>query len=504
MDVPAHLDGALFEAVQRGGTFDDSKTFVDSVPLTDPEEIRRRFEVRRDDSGFDLESFVEDHFRQPQTAASGVPTDADTVEEHVRRLWPLLVVEPASIAAKRGSLIRVPEPYVTPGGRFRELYYWDSYFTAEGLAACGNLERVEDLVENFAWLIKEYGHVPNANREYYRTRSQPPMFASLLGVLERECGFDAVEPHLRVLEREYEFWMDGRESLSAPSSSTRRVVTLADGTLNRYWDDAATPRPESYREDVALAERATDRDDADLFRDVRAACESGWDFSGRWCRGDDLTTIRTTDLVPVDLNATLYGVESSLARWFDAAGDDDRADRYAAAATSRADAVNEYCWDADAGFYFDYDVSADRRSETWTLAAISPLFFGLADDEQADAVADALESKFLREGGLVTTLSETGQQWDAPNGWAPLHWLAVIGLERYGHDDLAREIATRWVRLVEDVFDRTGKLVEKYNVCDTTLRAGGGEYPLQDGFGWTNGVTVALKERFDLEHPPTA
>jgi len=504
MDTLAHLDGALFEAVQRDGVFEDSKTFVDSVPQTAPDEICRQFESRRHDRGFDLRSFVEEHFRLPQTAASGVPTNADTVDEHVRQLWPLLVVEPASIAAERGSLIRVPEPYVTPGGRFRELYYWDSYFTAEGLAACGQLDRVENLVENFSWLISEYGRVPNANREYYRTRSQPPMFASLLEVLERERGFDAVEPYLPHLEREYEFWMDGRESLTDAAASSRRVVNLPEGTLNRYWDDAATPRPESYREDVALAERASERDAADLYRNVRAACESGWDFSGRWCRDDDLASIRTTELVPIDLNATLCGVEWSLAQWYDVADDADKAERYARAATDRADAVAEYCWDADAGFYFDYDVPAGRRSEKWTLAGVSPLFFGLADDEQAAAVADALESKFLREGGLVTTLTETGEQWDAPNGWAPLHWLAVIGLERYGHDDLAREIATRWIRLVDDVFERTGKLVEKYNVEDISLRAGGGEYPLQDGFGWTNGVTVALKERFGCERPAAA
>lgn len=503
MGGPAHLDGALFEAVQRDGVFEDSKTFVDSVPRTDPDEIRRRFEERRTDPGFDLQSFVEEHFRLPQTAASGVPTNADTVEEHVRQLWPLLVVESSSIAADRGSLIRLPEQHVTPGGRFRELYYWDSYFIAEGLAACGELDRVENLVENFAWLIAEYGRVPNANREYYRTRSQPPMFASLLGILERERGFDAVEPYLPQLEREYEFWMDGRESLTG-QSSTRRVVNLPAGTLNRYWDDAATPRPESYREDVALAERTSERDAADLHRNVRAACESGWDFSGRWFAGDDLGSIRTTELVPVDLNATLYGVERSLARWCEAAGDADAAAQYARAAEARTETVEEYCWDADAGFYFDYHAPGERRSDKWTLAAVSPLFFGLADDERAAAVADALESKFLREGGLVTTLSETGQQWDAPNGWAPLHWLAVIGLERYGHDDLAREIATRWIRLVDDVFERTGKVVEKYNVQNTSLRAGGGEYPLQDGFGWTNGVTMALKERFDCERPPPA
>ena len=128
-----------------------------------------------------------------------------------------------------------------------------------------------------------------------------------------------------------------------------------------------------------------------------------------------------------------------------------------------------------------------------TLAGVFPLFFKIATNDQAEKVARAIKDNFLMPGGVVTTLETTGQQWDAPNGWAPLQWITIIGLKNYEHHDLAADIANRWVKLNSDVFKRTGKLMEKYNVVDTQLEAGGGEYPGQDGFGWTNGVLLALK-----------
>ena len=141
---------------------------------------------------------------------------------------------------------------------------------------------------------------------------------------------------------------------------------------------------------------------------------------------------------------------------------------------------------------------AGEQTGVWSLAGVYPLFVGMARQEQADSVADVIRNRFLKDGGLVSSLHHTGQQWDYPNGWAPLQWMAVKGLVDYGHNDLAGDIARRWVELNRDVFDRTGKMMEKYNVCDLSLEAGGGEYPLQDGFGWTNGVAVAFIQMFDL------
>ncbi len=498
------LRGPLFEAVQRSDIFEDSKTFVDCVPRLDPKTIRNRFEIRRQDPEFDLQGFVYEHFEVPEAAASeGEATEDtrtdDSVGEHIRTLWPQLVDHPSDErAVEYGSLIGTPEPYVTPGGRFREFYYWDSYFTAEGLAASGHIEDVENLVENFAWAVDEFGHVPNANREYQTSRTQPPLFAETVKILERERGIDAVAPYLDALDAEYEFWMSGREDLDGEGTAARRVVDLGDAVLNRYWDETTGPRLESFNEDIELAESVPERDDKTLYRDIRAACESGWDFSSRWCRNESLETIRTTELVPVDLNALLYGVESDLARWHAAVGDDAASDEYAAAAARRAEALDRYCWDEQAGIYFDYSFVDDERTDKWSLAAVVPLYVGLANDDQAAAVADHLRTKFLEKGGLVTTLTESGEQWDAPNGWAPLHWFAVQGLERYGHDELARNIATRWVDHARVVYQRTGQMIEKYDVTATGRTGSGGEYRVQHGFGWTNGVTIAFQERYDL------
>ncbi|WP_225336355.1 alpha,alpha-trehalase TreF [Halomicrobium urmianum] len=514
-DAYPQLRGELFERVQCAHLFEDSKRFVDSVPTEDAEVIRRRFRERRDETDFDLRAFVDEHFEivgdvnpDPADESGGrLSEDAtpfgdrpESMEAHIDRLWPHLtrtLAEPD----ERDSLLSLPEPYVVPGGRFREMYYWDSYFTAEGLAACDRLERVADLVENMASLIDRFGFVPNGNRVYFASRSQLPLFAATVGILVRERGLDAARPYLDRIEREYAFWMDGAEDLSADEPGHRRAILPDeddDRILNRYWDDNPSPREESWREDRAVARQAPSRDERRLYRDVRAACESGWDFSSRWLADPHrFETIRTTELVPIDLNAALFDVERKLARWLAATGEDDRAERFREAARRRRTAIDEYCWDPDAAFYFDYRWTDGERTDVRSLAAVAPLFFGCCSDAQAAAVADALAEQFLADGGLVTTLRETGEQWDSPNGWAPLHWFAVRGLRRYGHDDLADEIADRWLSLNRAVFDRSGKLVEKYNVVDTDLVGGGGEYPLQDGFGWTNAVAAALQRSDD-------
>ncbi len=512
-DAYPQLRGELFERVQRAHLFEDSKRFVDSVPTEDAEVIRRRFRERRDDADFDLRAFVDEHFEivgdvcpDPADRSNASPFGdsgdrPESMEAHIDRLWPHLTRTPAE-PVERDSLVSLPEPYVVPGGRFRELYYWDSYFTAEGLTACDRLERVEDLVENMASLIDRFGFVPNGNRVYFASRSQLPLFAATVGILVRERGVDAARPYLDRIEREHAFWMDEAADLSADEPARRRAIQPgedADRVLNRYWDDTPAPREESWREDRAVAKRAS-RDERRLYRDIRAACESGWDFSSRWLADPDrFETIRTTELVPVDLNAALFDVERKLARWLAATGESERAERYREAAARRRDAIDEYCWDPDAAFYFDYCWTDGERTDVRSLAAVAPLFFGCCSDAQAAAVADALAKQFLADGGLVTTLRETGEQWDSPNGWAPLHWFAIHGLRRYGHDDLADEIADRWLSLNRAVFERSGKLVEKYNVVDTDLVGGGGEYPLQDGFGWTNAVAVALQRSDDRQ-----
>jgi alpha,alpha-trehalase len=263
--------------------------------------------------------------------------------------------------------------------------------------------------------------------------------------------------------------------------------------LTRYWDDRPAPRDEAYYEDVETA-AMSNRPRSEVWRNLRAAAESGWDFSSRWLADKrTLASISTVMLLPVDLNTLLTHLELTLARAHRLAGDEEAATAYKQAASRRIDAIGALMWNRQVGAFTDYDWRQRRPSHALTAAALYPLFAGIATPAQATATAATVERALLMPGGLATTLVDSGQQWDAPNGWAPLQWIAVSGLNRYGATRLAETIAERWVRENIAGYGRSGKLVEKYNVTTTGgEEGGGGEYATQIGFGWTNGVLLGL------------
>jgi alpha,alpha-trehalase len=384
-----------------------------------------------------------------------------------------------------------------PGGRFGEVYYWDSYFTMLGLKESGLYEMIENMINNFTHLINTIGYIPNGNRTYYLGRSQPPFYSLMVQLLAEINGKHVLSNYLEPLETEYHFWIKGAKFLNDEVNAAHHVVKMRGGELlNRYWDENDTARPESYREDMELSHASTEQA-PDLFRHLRAGAESGWDYSCRWFKDEtSFTTINTASIIPVDLNCLLFYSEKTIAEAYRINGNEEKAKEYETLAEKRKYAIDKYCWNNATGFYVDYDWEADQQKQVLSLAGITPLFFKLATQEQADSTASIIEKNFLKLGGLVSTLQETGQQWDAPNGWAPLQWMAVVGLENYGYQKLASTIAERWIKLNTEVFNRTGKLMEKYNVVDTHLEAGGGEYAGQDGFGWTNGVLLALMHKY--------
>jgi len=487
--TPAALFGPLFVRVEMDALFKDGKAFPDAVPKAPPATILRRYRADAPRSHAALRRFVESNFSLPTQVHTPPALPDKNLEAHIARLWPLLTRQPA-VPPPYSSLLYVPKPYVVPGGRFREFYYWDSYFTMLGLIPDGHLDTARDLVDDFSYMLREYGHIPNGARTYYVSRSQPPVYYLMVGLLSPHPA-SAWSRHLQDLEREYAYWMQGSAGLQ-PGQARGNVVDMPDGSLlNRYWDASDTPRDESYRNDVLIA-RASGRPRTQVYRDLRAAAESGWDFGSRWLAdGRHLTTIDTTDIVPVDLNSLLYGLERAISSGCEARHDSACAGRFAARARRRRDAMDRYLWDAKAGYFMDYDWRHRRRNPELSAATLYPLFTGVATIRQADSVGAVTQMRLLEEGGIVTTTITTGQQWDAPNGWAPLQWIAVVGFRRYDQPVLAREIARRWLATVQRVFANTGKLVEKYDV-EHTLPGGGGEYPLQDGFGWTNGVTRGL------------
>jgi alpha,alpha-trehalase len=483
----------LYEAVQSSGIFPDSKYFVDATPKTNSKTILDAYTIEQEQPGFSLLQFVERYFDLPVTREDHYESAGLPLHQHLKQLWQVLQRNQSDAG---GTLIRLPASYIVPGGRFREIYYWDSYFTMLGLAVSNETVLIEQMVENFAYLIRTYGHIPNGNRTYYLSRSQPPFFSGMVQLLAGIKGEQVYKQYLDALETEYRFWMDGESHLSEHHPVYRRLVRLPDGAiLNRYWDDEPSPRPEAFAEDTHLASLASTPPET-TYRHIRAAAESGWDFSSRWfADGIHMHTIHTCDIVPVDLNCLLFRLESLLLQVYEQLSLTEQAQDMVSRKLRREKAIQQYCWQESSGYFFDYNRVTKTTTARYTLAGLFPLFTGIAAKQQAETCARVVEEQFLCDGGLVTTPYTTGQQWDAPNGWAPLQWIAYKGLLDYGHTNLAHTIRERWMRLNEKTYAATGKMMEKYNVCDTSLHAGGGEYPNQDGFGWTNGVYLAMQSK---------
>lgn len=494
--TPESTFAELFEAVQIGHVFADSKTFVDAVPKRNPVEILKMYRTCRQDDDFDLANFVTTNFNLPSYQEAELVADKSRpARQHIDMLWDILKRESTTEPAY-SSRIALPNPYYVPGGRFREAYYWDSYFTMLGLAEAGRFDAIEEMVENFAFLIDRIGFIPNGNRTYFCTRSQPPFFVlmvELLATVRRDP--EIVREYLPQLRREYEFWMRGSDEAHEDGSASGRVIRVRDGYLNRYWDDSETPRAESYAEDRDHAVKSN-RDERELFRNIRAACESGWDFSSRWFRDKTFESIRTTAILPVDLNAMMYKLEAVLADSYKSIGEIELGKHFEQRAIYRQEMLRTAFYDDESGFFVDLDITKLEPTGVLSLAAAFPMFLKIASAKQAARFASCVQNLFLGPGGWRTTLQSSGQQWDLPNGWAPLQWIVFTALNNYGFTKEADIGANRWMANNLDVYSLTGRMLEKYDVEHIGDLATGGEYEVQDGFGWTNGILLKFMNHF--------
>lgn len=480
----------LFDDVQRSAIFEDQKMMTDAVPLFPVAEINAKYEQDKGSEGFDLKDFVMNHFDFLGAKVSIQREDHLPIEEHIEKLWDELT---RTAYEEKGTLLKLPKPYIVPGGRFNEFFYWDSYFIMLGLQVSGRVEMMENIVENCSYLIQNVGFVPNASRTHFLSRSQPPYFSLMLELLAETKNDETVYTQYHdTLEKEYEFWMNGKEDVENGSGVKRVVKTIDGDILNRYYDAENEPRAESYLIDIEDQENASGDE---FYRNIRSACESGWDFSSRWfADGQHIQTIETLNLAEVDLNCLLWHLETTLAKSSALQGLGEKESFFTERAASRRQMINKYFWDEKTKMYKDYHIKKNTNTPSEHIAALYPLFLGIADVEQADAAAKAISDKFLYQGGLVTTTKNSGQQWDLPNAWAPYQWLGFKAMKNYGYHDLAEKIKNNWCSNVERVYKNTGKLMEKYNALDTETIAGGGEYPNQDGFGWTNGVYLKLQQ----------
>jgi alpha,alpha-trehalase len=359
-----------------------------------------------------------------------------------------------------GSLIGLPYPYLVPSyaeGRefdFDELFYWDSYFMVQGLWQEDNKELITGILEDLLFLFKRFRIIPNSSQYFMTGRSQPPFLTSLIMDIDKhyDMGQDWVNERMAIAKEEYQgVWMGQRK----PNA---RLVYRG---LSRYYDS-------NYLNDIAET-------------------ESGWDMTTRFQR-------KTLNFLPVDLNALLYKYESDFARVAKINGSWEEAAKWETAQEQRKAVMNELMWDKFRGLYFDYDYTKARRGTIASLAAYFPMWAGMASEEQAARLVDSLK-RFENKGGLATTEHSSGlqfmsvpTQWAYPNGWAPLHFIVVQALERYGYHREAKRIVNRWLSCNLVWFNHHGVFLEKYNVVSPDKPPMRGLYPSQTGFGWTNAV----------------
>jgi alpha,alpha-trehalase len=415
---------------------------------------------------------------------------------------------PEDAGAAEPGLLYLPHPYVVPGGRFNEMYGWDSYFIVLGLLHDGQVALAKEMTDNLVFEVEHYGQVLNANRSYYLTRSQPPFLtAMILEIFGRTSDAAWLESTLPAIEKYYAYWTrephltrptglsryDGGEDSPAPEV----LISERDGNGR---NDYVRVR-EYYRTQPVTAydlARYYDRENDLLtplfYRADRAMRESGFDPSSRF--GPFSAAI--LDYNPVDLNCLLYRMEMDIASIYTTLGRPSIAPRWTARAESRAEAINRLMWDEPGGLYFDYDFERKRRSSYEFLTAFYPLWVGIASPEQAGRVAANLPL-FERTGGLQTSTQVTGDQWDAPFGWAPLHLIAVQALRRYGFQEAADRISMKFLSMMMRDFTQHGTIKEKYDVVaarsdlSASLKFGYGTNEI--GFGWTNAAFLVLRNQ---------
>jgi alpha,alpha-trehalase len=410
------------------------------------------------------------------------------------------------------GLLYLPKPYVVPGGRFNEMYGWDSYFIQVGLLRDGELELAKDMADNFRYEVGEYGKVLNANRTYYLTRSQPPFLTQmLLGVYQKTPDRKWLEGSVPLLEKYYSFWTSEPHLTSETGLS--RYFDLGEGHAPEVVSAERNAQGQTHYElvkqyfktheitdyDVSqYYDRKTDELSMLFYKGDRSMRESGFDPSNRF----GPFNIDIIHYNPVCLNSLLYLMETQTGEILRTLGREADADVWRKRAADRAERINRLMWDAKDGLYYDYDFVHRRVRHYPFLTTFYPLWAGIATKEQAARMEKNL-SLFEKVGGLQTSTYVSGNQWDAPFGWAPLQMIAVEGLRRYGYDDDAERISTKFLSMVRREFLKHGYIVEKYDVVqggsNVSANIHFGYSANQAGFGWTNAVFTNLYDKLTPE-----
>ncbi|XP_008562861.1 PREDICTED: trehalase-like, partial [Galeopterus variegatus] len=518
-----YCHGELLHQVQMAKLYPDDKQFVDMPLSTTPDQVLQNFKELAEAHNHSipwqqLQVFVQEHFQAVgQELEPWIPGDwkdsprflqkiSDTKLRawagQLHRLWKKLgkKMKPEVLShPERFSLIYSAHPFIVPGGRFVEFYYWDSYWVMEGLLLSEMAEMVKGMLQNFLDLVKTYGHVPNGGRVYYLQRSQPPLLTLMMDLYVTHTNDTTfLQENIETLALELDFWTQNR-SVSVRLEGESYV-------LNRYYVPYGGPRPESYSKDSELADALPEGEREALWAELKAGAESGWDFSSRWLVGgpnpDLLSSIRTSKLVPVDLNAFLCQAEDLMSKFYSRLGNESQATKYRTSRAQRLAALNAVLWDEEKGAWFDFDLENSKKNREFYPSNLTPLWAGcFSDPVVTDKALKYLEdSQILTyQYGIPTSLRETGQQWDFPNAWAPLQDFVIRGLAKSPSprtQEVAFQLAQNWIRTNFDVYSQKSAMYEKYDISNGGQPGCGGEYEVQEGFGWTNGVALMLLDRY--------
>ncbi|KAM7337704.1 hypothetical protein ACRRTK_003823 [Alexandromys fortis] len=538
-----YCHGELLHQVQMAKLYEDDKQFVDMSLTASPDEVLQSFRqlamthnnsIPREE----LQKFVQTYF-QPvgQELQSWIPEDWKERPQFLQKIsdaklrdwagqlhqiWKNLgkKMKPEIFKnPERSSLIYSEHPFIVPGGRFVEFYYWDSYWVMEGLLLSEMTSTVKGMLQNFLDLVKTYGHIPNGGRVYYLQRSQPPLLTLMMDLYvtyTKDISF--LQENIGTLASELDFWTVNR-SLSVSSGGKSYI-------LNRYYVPYGGPRPESYSKDEELAITVPEGDRETLWSELKAGAESGWDFSSRWLVGgtnpDLLSSIRTSKMVPVDLNAFLCQAEELMSNFYSRLGNDAEATKYRNLRSQRLAAMEAVLWDEQKGAWFDYDWEKEKKNLEFYPSNLTPLWTGcFSDPSVIDKALKYLEDNNILtyQYGIPTSLHNTGQQWDFPNAWAPLQDLVIRGLAKSASprtQEVAFQLAQNWIRTNFKVYSQKSAMYEKYDITNGGQPGGGGEYEVQvsklvntiignswdlgspehEGFGWTNGLALTLLDRY--------
>ncbi|XP_063871932.1 trehalase-like isoform X1 [Scylla paramamosain] len=517
----------ILHYVQRARVYNDSKVFVDLKLKGSQEEVENQFfallkVTNNDPNKEDVEKFLDENF-DPQDSEFEVWSPSDwksepsfihTIYDQSLRKWALSVNEiwkslgrkvstDVRDNASQYSQIYVPNPFIVPGGRFTELYYWDSYWIVEGLLLSEMMDTARGMIENFLYLVSKYGYVPNGTRKYYLGRSQPPFLISMMDLYwKRTRDIKFLKESLGILEKEYSFWQESRSV----------TVTLDDRDymLYQYRVNTTYARPESYFEDEELVEGTSDKEKFRIYSGLKSAAESGWDFSSRWFLADgkrskSLRDINPMIIAPVCLNSLMGLNARLLAEFHEVLGNEVQRDMYRKHADESNITMSRVFWSDRDGIWLDYNLETGELIPGFYPSNLMPLWTESYGKERSPEFVIEQAIAYLERhnitaypGGIPTSLMSTGQQWDLPLGWAPLQYMVVLGLEKAGRynteaNDLALAIAKQWVlNVYQSYYNLTPHaILEKYNVVDVEGGAAhAGEYKTQEGFGWTNAVIL--------------